>query len=58
MPGTSNDQSSIEKRNRKRRAAKPTTPERIMPKVVIDSYIEEFYAKFMTKKKKFNCDSS
>jgi hypothetical protein len=50
LPGSC-DKNSFEKRNRKKRAAKATTPEKIMPKLILDEYIENFHIQHLRKNK-------
>jgi hypothetical protein len=49
MPGSIADQNSFEKKNRKKRAAIPTTPEKKMTEFIIDGFIEEFYNTHLRK---------
>lgn len=57
MPRPNTVLSSFERKNRKRRAAKTTSPECYMQKFQIDSYIEAFYDMFI-RKKQFNSENS
>ncbi|KAM0879016.1 hypothetical protein ACQ4PT_034508 [Festuca glaucescens] len=57
LPGPSVVLSSFEKKSRKRRAAKTTTPERYMQKLEIDEYADIFYDLFI-RKKQFNSENS
>ncbi|KAM0879114.1 hypothetical protein ACQ4PT_034441 [Festuca glaucescens] len=49
MPGSISDKNSFEKRNRRKRAEKATTPERIMPELLIDGFIEDFHNQHLRK---------
>jgi hypothetical protein len=57
MPGPSIGKSSLDKKNRKKRAAKNLSPDLDMTELVVDPFIEAFYSKFM-RKKKFKADNS
>jgi hypothetical protein len=48
LPGSC-DKNSFEKRNRKKRAAIATTLEKIMPKLIMDDFIENFHTDHLRK---------
>jgi hypothetical protein len=49
FPPTETDHSSFDKRNRKKRAAKATSPEKVMLDIIIDSYILSFHNDHLTR---------
>jgi hypothetical protein len=51
IAGPSTGQSTIEKRNRKKRAAKPKAEDMQMPKPLFYPEIDAFYSLFMRRKK-------
>ena len=50
-------QSSLDKKNRKKRAAKTSSPDQSMQKLVINSDVDAFYTKFMRDKYFTRADS-
>jgi hypothetical protein len=49
VPASISNPNSFEKRNRKKRAAKATTPDRNMSEFIIDGYIEDFHNDHLKK---------
>jgi hypothetical protein len=45
--GSNTGQSTLDRKNRKKRAAKALSPDKEMPKVEVDRYVEHFYNLFL-----------
>jgi hypothetical protein len=51
IAGPSTGYDSLDRKNRKKRAAKARSPDMKMSKLVIDEYVEAFYSKYMRRQR-------